>query len=92
MKWTKWTAAALAVTSVYFIVAYVGLRYASIGVSVSPVWPPTGFAIAVVLFLGGTYLPAVFAGALLANAMTAEVRAFVARRGKGRSRGKSKRR
>jgi hypothetical protein len=35
-----WSARAVALASVYFIVAEIGLRYSSIGVSVSPVWPP----------------------------------------------------
>jgi PAS domain S-box-containing protein len=61
---------ALALASAYFAVAEMGLRYASIGVSVSPVWPPTGLAIAALLFMGLSYWPAIFAGALLANAMT----------------------
>jgi len=34
------------------------------------VWPPTGVAIAAILFLGMSYLPAIFAGVLLANGMT----------------------
>jgi PAS domain S-box-containing protein len=61
---------ALALASAYFVVAELGLRYASIGVSVSPVWPPTGLTIAALLFMGLSYWPAVFVGALLANAMT----------------------
>jgi PAS domain S-box-containing protein len=65
-----WLVRALALFGAYFLVAEIGLRYASLGVSISPVWPPTGVAIAAVLFMGMRYLPAIFAGALLANAMT----------------------
>jgi len=61
---------ALTLAIAYFVVAELGLRYASIGVSVSPVWPPTGLAIAALLFMGLSYWPAIFAGALLANALT----------------------
>jgi PAS domain S-box-containing protein len=61
---------ALALATTYFVVAALGLRYASIGVSVSPVWPPTGLAIAALLFMGLGYWPAVFVGVFLANAMT----------------------
>jgi PAS domain S-box-containing protein len=61
---------AAGLVGIYFIVAELGLRYASIGVSISPVWPPTGFAIAALLLMGLGYWPAVFAGALLANALT----------------------
>jgi PAS domain S-box-containing protein len=66
----RWAVRALALASVYLLVAAAGLRYASIGVSVSPVWPPTGLAIAALLFMGLGYWPAIFAGALLANVTT----------------------
>ena len=66
----RWLVRALALAITYFAVAELGLRYASIGVSVSPIWPPTGLAIAALLFMGLSYWPAIFAGALLANAMT----------------------
>jgi integral membrane sensor domain MASE1 len=49
----------------------VGLRYAAIGESISPVWPPTGLALATLLLLGPQYWPAIFCGAFLANATTA---------------------
>ena len=66
----RWLPRAVALAGIYFIVAELGLRYASIGVSVSPVWPPTGLAIAALLFMGLSYWPAVFVGVLLANATT----------------------
>lgn len=56
--------------AVYFVVAKLGLRYATIGPSISPVWPPTGLAIAGLLLLGLRYWPAVLVGAFLANATT----------------------
>lgn len=56
--------------AVYFVVAKLGLRYATIGPSISPVWPPTGLAIAGLLLLGLRYGPAVLVGAFLANATT----------------------
>jgi PAS domain S-box-containing protein len=40
--------------------------------SVSPVWPPTGIAIAAVLWLGYRISPAIFVGAFLANLATGE--------------------
>ena len=43
------TVAALAV--LYFVAARVGLRFASIGQSVSLVWPPTGLALAALVAL-----------------------------------------
>jgi PAS domain S-box-containing protein len=61
--------AALAV--VYYAAARLGLRYASIGQSISLVWPPTGIALAGLIILGRSYWPGVAVGAFLANAGTA---------------------
>jgi len=47
-----WLARALALAAAYFVVAKTGLRYATIGPSISPVWPPTGLAVAALLLLG----------------------------------------
>ena len=62
---------ALAVGFAYFLLAKLGLQLASYNPSATPVWPPTGFALAMVLLFGKRVLPAVFAGALIANATTA---------------------
>jgi integral membrane sensor domain MASE1 len=56
--------------ALYYAAARLGLRYASIGQSISLVWPPTGIAIAALAILGVRYAPAIFAGAILANAGT----------------------
>jgi PAS domain S-box-containing protein len=61
--------AALAV--VYYAAARLGLRYASIGQSISLVWPPTGVALAGLIVLGRRAWPGVAIGAFLANAATA---------------------
>src|SRR6185503_18885626 len=42
----------------------------SVHTNVSPVWPPTGIAIAALLMFGRRLWPAVFAGALVANLWT----------------------
>jgi two-component system cell cycle sensor histidine kinase/response regulator CckA len=55
---------------VYYATARLGLAYASIGQSVSLVWPPTGIAFAVLTLLGYRYWPGVFLGAFLANSAT----------------------
>lgn len=55
---------------VYYGAARLGLRYASIGQSVSLVWPPTGIAFAALVLLGFRYWPGVALGAFLANAAT----------------------
>src|SRR2546421_12710506 len=66
----RWLARALALAAAYFVVARIGLRYATIGPSISPVWPPTGLAMAALVLLGPGYWPAVLLGAFLANATT----------------------
>ncbi|HET9727425.1 MAG TPA: MASE1 domain-containing protein, partial [Gemmatimonadales bacterium] len=60
--------AALAV--VYYAAARLGLRYASIGQSISLVWPPTGLALAALVLLGRRAWPGIAAGAFFANAAT----------------------
>jgi PAS domain S-box-containing protein len=54
----------------YYGAAILGLHYASIGQSISLVWPPTGIAIAALTMLGLRYWPAIAIGAFLANAAT----------------------
>jgi PAS domain S-box-containing protein len=56
--------------AVYYAAARLGLRYASIGPSISLVWPPTGIAFAALTLLGSRYWPGVTLGAFLANAAT----------------------
>ena len=43
--------------------AKIGLRYATIGPSISPVWPPTGLPVAALVLLGPSYWPAILLGA-----------------------------
>jgi PAS domain S-box-containing protein len=61
----------LVIGAVYFALAKGGLLLASIHPSATPIWPPTGFALAVVLLRGYRIWPAIFAGAFIANATTA---------------------
>lgn len=51
----------------YFLAARLGLSLAFDHENVSPVWPPTGLAIAVLALAGIRYWPGVFLGALSAN-------------------------
>src|SRR3954451_17773163 len=60
----------LVVAVVYFAGAELGLSLASLHENVTPVWPPTGIAIAAVLIFGPRVLPGVFLGALAANLST----------------------
>jgi len=56
---------------IYFASAKGGLALASIHPSATPIWPPTGVALAAVLLRGYRTWPAIFAAALIANATTA---------------------
>ena len=58
------------VTVVYFVAAKLGLSLAFLHASVSPVWPPTGIAIAAVLWLGYRISPAILLGAFMAGLAT----------------------
>jgi len=60
----------LIVAVVYFAGAELGLSLASLHQNVTPVWPPTGIAIAAVIIFGPRVLPGVFLGALAANLYT----------------------
>ena len=56
-----------AVAVIYVGLAKLSLALASIHPSATPIWPPTGYALAVVLLLGYRISPAIFLGALVAN-------------------------
>jgi PAS domain S-box-containing protein len=56
--------------AVYFAAGRFGLSLAFVHASATPVWPPTGLALAALLLWGYRLWPAVFAGALLVNLAT----------------------
>jgi signal transduction histidine kinase len=56
---------------VYVIAGKLGLMLASLHASASPVWPPTGIALAAALLFGYRVWPAIFVGAFLVNVTTA---------------------
>jgi PAS domain S-box-containing protein len=58
---------ALAVAATYFATARLGLTMAFVAEQVSPVWPPTGIALAAVLSLGYRVWPGIWLGAFAAN-------------------------
>jgi PAS domain S-box-containing protein len=60
----------LLLAAIYFGAAKLGLTLASEHPNVSPVWPPTGFAIAALLLLGYRVWPGILIGAFLANFST----------------------
>jgi diguanylate cyclase (GGDEF)-like protein len=57
-------------TLVYFAAARLGLQVAYLNPSATPVWPPTGIALAALLVLGYRASPAIWLGAFLANLAT----------------------
>ena len=57
----------LLIAIVYFAGAELGLSLATLHANVTPVWPPTGIAIAALLIFGRNAWPGVFIGALAAN-------------------------
>jgi len=60
----------VAIGVIYFAAAECGLSLASVHNNVSPVWPPTGIAIAAILLLGYRVAPGILLGAFVANLMT----------------------
>ena len=60
-----------AVAMTYLAVAKLSLALASVHPSATPIWLPTGFALAAVLLLGYRIWPAIFVAAVIANATTA---------------------
>jgi signal transduction histidine kinase/CheY-like chemotaxis protein len=60
-----------ALVFVYFLAGKLGLHFAFVHASASPVWPPTGIALAAMLLFGVRVWPAIFIGAFLVNITTA---------------------
>src|SRR5882724_5548913 len=57
----------VALAAIYYCCATFGLSLALVHESASAVWPPTGVALAALLFRGRSLWPGVFLGAFLAN-------------------------
>src|SRR6266511_3518428 len=55
----------------YFVAGKLGLQVAYVNPSATPVWPPTGLALAAFLLLGSEVWPAILLGAFLVNLTTA---------------------
>ena len=64
-------AALLVFTPFYIAAGKLGLSMAFLNASASPVWPPTGLALAAMLLLGYRLWPAVLVGAFVVNLTTA---------------------
>jgi len=64
---SHWAIAALLIAILYFGVAGLSLRLALEKTNASPVWPPSGIALAAVLLLGYRVWPGILLGAFFAN-------------------------
>ena len=56
--WARYAFELAAIGAIYFALAEVGLRLASINPHATPIWPSTGFALAAVLLRGYRIWPA----------------------------------
>jgi signal transduction histidine kinase len=70
--------ASLALAVVYYVTARIGLTLATVGKSVTLVWPPTGLALAILYMSGRQLWPGVALGAFVVNATTPGVPVLVA--------------
>jgi diguanylate cyclase (GGDEF)-like protein len=60
----------VALAAAYFMAGKLGLRLAFVNPSATPVWPPTGLALAAFLLVGYDVWPAMLVGAFLVNITT----------------------
>jgi signal transduction histidine kinase/integral membrane sensor domain MASE1/ActR/RegA family two-component response regulator len=61
---------AVAVFAVYVVSGKLGLAFASLHASATPVWPPAGIALGALLLFGTRMWPAIFVGAFVVNVTT----------------------
>jgi PAS domain S-box-containing protein len=78
LKGRNHPAAVALLATLYLAAAALGLRFAFAGANVSPLWPPTGLAIAALVLYGPRLWPGVLAGAFLANLFISPLPAWVA--------------
>lgn len=62
----------ISVGVVYFVLAKASLAFASVNPSATPIWPPTGLALALVLIRGDSIIPAIFFSAFVVNYSVAD--------------------
>src|SRR5919198_110556 len=70
LKHPRSLAILLGITIVYTLFGKFGLSLAFLNASASPVWPPTGIALAAMLLIGRQVWPAILLGAFLVNVTT----------------------
>ena len=64
---TRWMGEVLALAALYFLTALLGLLLAIPGAYVTPVWPPSGIALAAVWLRGPRIWPGIWLGSFAAN-------------------------
>jgi len=69
--WVRDAASGALLLAVYVLVGKAGLRLAYLNPSATPVWAPTGVALAAFLLLGLRFWPVILAGAFIVNVTTA---------------------
>jgi PAS domain S-box-containing protein len=70
-RWGTATGVGL-LTLAYFLAAWLGLTLAFAQAQVSPIWPPTGLALAALIRFEPRFWPGIFLGAFMANTLAAE--------------------
>ena len=68
--WASWVLKVVVLALVYHLAARVGLQLAYVQINTSPVWPPTGIALAALLTFGIEIWPGVALGVLLGSLLT----------------------
>lgn len=72
LRTPSWILRNCALAALYAAIAWGSLRlFATLNASASPVWPPTGLALAALVLAGNRLAPGVFLGAFVANLLTA---------------------
>jgi len=70
-SWLRKAVLLVGIAALYYLAATFGFTFAYLHTHVSPIWPPTGIAIAAVLLFGYRVAPAILIGAFLSNANAA---------------------
>ncbi len=68
----RYLSATVLLALAYFLSGKLGLQFAFLHASATPVWPPTGLAISAMLLMGYRFWPGIFLGAFLVNITTAD--------------------
>ena len=68
--WASWVLKVVVLALVYHLAARVGLQLAYVQINTSPVWPPTGIALAALLTFGIEIWPGVALGVMLGSLLT----------------------